>query len=215
MQVEIFSDVVCPWCYLGKRRFEAALRGFEHRDDVSVTYRSFQLDPSAPQQAGPATEMLSRKYGMTPARADQLQRQMEQRAAGDGLEYHLDGQLTGNTRDAHRLLHLAAARGLQAEVAERLFAGYFTDRRSVFTHAELTELAAEAGLDAAQVADALASGAYAAEVDADLALAREFGITAVPFFVFDRRYGVSGAQPTETLRRTLEQAWAEQADQPA
>ena len=143
MQVEIFSDIVCPWCYLGKRRFERALHGFEHRADVEVVYRSFQLDPSAPQQPVPTVEMLSGKYGMSAEQAEQMQRQMEQRAAADGLEYHLDGQLSGNTRDAHRLLHLARARSRQSEVTERLFAAHFTERRSVFTHAALAELAVE------------------------------------------------------------------------
>ena len=141
MQVEIFSDVVCPWCYLGKRRFERALAGFEHGDEVTVVHRSFQLDPSAPTGPGtPTLDMLSSKYGMSIERAEQLQREMEQRAAGDGLEYHLDGQLTGNTYDAHRLLQLARDRGRQDELAEALFAAYFTESRSVFDHDALVAI---------------------------------------------------------------------------
>jgi predicted DsbA family dithiol-disulfide isomerase len=209
MQIEIFSDVVCPWCYLGKHHFERALAAFPHRDEVSVTYRSFQLDPDAPAEPQPTVAMLAAKYAMTPQQAEQTQRQMEQRAAADGLEYHLAGQLVGNTRDAHRLLHLAAAQGRQAELTERLFAAHFTEQRSVFGRDALLVLAAEAGVDGA--ADVLDSDAYAADVDADLELARNLGVSAVPFFVLDRRYGVSGAQPVEVLSAALEQAWAERA----
>jgi predicted DsbA family dithiol-disulfide isomerase len=212
MLVEIFSDVVCPWCYLGKRRFERALAGFEQRDDVTVVHRSFQLDPSTPDGPGvPTVEMLSGKYGMTVEQAEQMQRQMEQRAAADGLEYHLDGQLSGNTFRAHRLLHLARERGRQDELLERLFAAYFTERRSVFDDDALAGLSAEAGLDRAEAERVLATDEYASDVEQDLADARAFGITGVPFFVIDRRFGVSGAQPAEVLSSALQQA-AQAAD---
>ena len=216
MQVEIFSDVVCPWCYLGKRRFERALAGFEHGNEVTVVHRSFQLDPSAPTGPGtPTVDVLSGKYGMSIERAEQLQREMEQRAAGDGLEYHLDGQLTGNTYDAHRLLQLARDRGRQDELAEALFAAYFTESRSVFDHDALVEIAERAGLDADEARRVLDSDAYAAEVERDLSDARAIGVTGVPFFVLGGRYGVSGAQPVEVLTRALEQAWAATEDVPA
>lgn len=209
MQVEIFSDVVCPWCYLGKRRFERALAGFEHRDEVTVVHRSFQLDPSAPDGPGvPTVQMLSDKYGMSVERAEQMQRQMEQRAADDGLDYHLDGQLSGNTRDAHRLLHLARERGRADELTEALFAAYFTQRRSVFDRDSLVQIATEAGLDADEAARVLDGADYAEDVERDLADARALGVTGVPFFVLDRRYGVSGAQPVEVLATALEQAHA-------
>ena len=211
MQVEIFSDIVCPWCYLGKRRFEQALAQFAHRDEVSVVHRSFQLDPTAPADAGLTVDMLSRKYGMSPDQAEQAQRQMEQRAAGDGLSYDLAGQRSGNTRDAHRLLQFALEQGRQDELVERLFAAYFTERRSVFDRESLLELAAEAGLDRAAAATVLDSDGFAAEVDHDLAEARELGITGVPFFVLDRRYGVSGAQPLDVLTTALERAWSDSA----
>jgi predicted DsbA family dithiol-disulfide isomerase len=212
MQVEIFSDIVCPWCYLGKRRFEQALAQFAHRDEVSVVHRSFQLDPSAPADAGLTVDMLSRKYGMSPDQAEQTQRQMEQRAAGDGLSYDLAGQRSGNTRDAHRLLQFALEQGRQDELVERLFAAYFTERRSVFDRESLLELAAEAGLDRTAAATVLDdSDAFAAEVDHDLTEARELGITGVPFFVLDRRYGVSGAQPLDVLTTALERAWSDSA----
>jgi predicted DsbA family dithiol-disulfide isomerase len=211
MQVEIFSDIVCPWCYLGKRRFEQALAQFAHRDEVSVVHRSFQLDPTAPADAGLTVDTLSRKYGMSPDQAEQAQRQMEQRAAGDGLSYDLAGQRSGNTRDAHRLLQFALEQGRQDELVERLFAAYFTERRSVFDRESLLELAAEAGLDRAAAATVLDSDGFAAEVDHDLAEARELGITGVPFFVLDRRYGVSGAQPLDVLTTALERAWSDSA----
>ena len=216
MQVEIFSDVVCPWCYLGKRRFDRALAGFEHGDEVTVVHRSFQLDPSAPAGPGtPTIDMLSSKYGMSIERAEQLQREMEQRAAADGLEYHLDGQLTGNTYDAHRLLQLARDRGRQDELAEALFAAYFTQHRSVFDHDSLVEIAEQAGLDGEETRRVLDSDAYAAEVERDLSDARTIGVTGVPFFVLGGRYGVSGAQPVEVLTRALEQAWAATEGAPA
>jgi predicted DsbA family dithiol-disulfide isomerase len=212
MQVEIWSDIVCPWCYLGKRRFEQALASFDHRDQVEVVYRSFELDPSAaPGVTTPTVAVLSTKYGLSPSQADAAQREMEGRAAQDGLEFHLDGLASGNTRDAHRLLHLAKARGHQAELTERLHRAYFTEGRSIFEADSLAELAAEAGLDRAEVATVLATDKYADEVDADEAMARSLGANGVPFFVIDRRYGISGAQPAPALAQALEQAWAESA----
>src|SRR5580700_9734535 len=161
MQVEIWSDVVCPWCYLGKRRFERALESFDHADEVSVVYRSFELDPSAPAGVStPTVELLASKYGMTPAQASDAQRQMEERAAGDGLEFRMSGLRSGNTRDAHRLLHLAKARGRQAELAERLHRAYFTEQASIFDHSSLTELAVQAGLDRDDVIRVLGSQEY-------------------------------------------------------
>ena len=130
MQVEIWSDVVCPWCYLGKRHFEQALEGFAHRDEVEIVYRSFELDPTIEPGTTEATvEMLARKYGMSVAQAHDAQRQMEQRASTAGLEFHMDGLRSGNTRDAHRLLHLAKEHGKQPELVERLHRAYFTEQR--------------------------------------------------------------------------------------
>jgi predicted DsbA family dithiol-disulfide isomerase len=212
MQVEIWSDVVCPWCYLGKRRFEQALASFEHRDQVEVVYRSFELDPTAEQGVTtPTVGMLTKKYGMSAAQADAAQRQMEDRAAQDGLEFHMDGLVSGNTRDAHRLLQLAKARGHQTELTERLHRAYFTEGRSIFDANSLTGLAVEAGLDRAEVTAVLAGDAYADAVEADEAMAHSLGANGVPFFVIDRRYGISGAQPAPALAQALEQAWAESA----
>ena len=210
MQVEIWSDPVCPWCYLGKRRFERALEAFDHRDEVTVVYRSFELDPSAPPGAtSPTVERLADKYGMTAGQADDAQRQMEQRAAQDGLEFRMDSLRSGNTRDAHRLLHLAKAHGVQAELAERLHRAYFTEQASIFDHSSLTELAVQAGLDRDDVIRVLGSQEYGDAVDTDEAMAQALGANGVPLFVIDRRYGISGAQPPEVITGVLDRAWAE------
>lgn len=212
MDVEIWSDVVCPWCYLGKVHFESALRSFDHRDEVAVVYRSFELDSSAPRGVTtPTVELLASKYGMSADEAHDAQRQMERRAADAGLEFHLDELRSGNTRDAHRLLQLAKARDLQPALVERLHRAYFTEQRSIFTTADLTELAAEVGLDPAEVAEVLEGNAFDDEVEADEAMARSIGVTGVPFFVIDRRYAISGAQPVDVIVRSLEHAWAEGA----
>jgi len=210
MQIEIWSDVVCPWCYLGKMRFEQALSEFEHRDDVEVVYRSFELDATA--QAGvttPTVELLADKYGMTPAQAIQAQRDMEARAAGEGLTFRMGSLRSGNTRDAHRLIQLAKDRGRQPELVERLHQAYFTDEDSVFDHDALTRLAVEAGLDRDDVTDVLASDAYGDHVDTDEAMARAIGATGVPLFVINRKYGISGAQPASTIIQVLDRAWQE------
>jgi predicted DsbA family dithiol-disulfide isomerase len=210
MQVEIWSDPVCPWCYLGKRRFERALESFGHRDEVTVVYRSFELDPSAPPGVTtPTVERLAGKYGMTAGQADDAQRQMEQRAAQDGLEFRMDSLRSGNTRDAHRLLHLAKAHGVQAELAERLHRAYFTEQASIFDQSSLTELAVGAGLDRDDVIRVLTSQEYGDAVDTDEAMAQALGVNGVPLFVIDRRYGISGAQPPEVIAQVLDQAWAD------
>jgi predicted DsbA family dithiol-disulfide isomerase len=210
MEVEIWSDVVCPWCYLGKKRFEQALASFEHRDKVQVTYRSFELDPAAPPGVtSPTVEMLAQKYGMSADQAEQAQRQMEQRAAADGLTFRMSGLRSGSTRDAHRLLQLAKASGRQDQLMERLQRAYFTEHDSIFDHDSLTRLATEAGLDREEVTDVLTSDRYSDHVDTDEAMARVLGATGVPLFVIDRRYGISGAQPPETITDVLERAWAE------
>lgn len=210
MQVEIWSDIVCPWCYLGKRRFERALADFEHRDQVQVVHRSFELDPGAPQGVTtPTVDRLAAKYGMSPAQAEQAQRQMEERAAADGLTFRMGGLRSGNTRDAHRLLQLAKDAGRQDELMEQLQRAYFTDQDSIFDHESLSRLAAAAGLDSGAVGDVLASDRYTDHVETDERMAQALGATGVPLFVIDRRYGISGAQPPETITAVLERAWNE------
>lgn len=211
MRVEIWSDVVCPWCYLGKKRFERALDSFAHAGEVEVTYRSFELDPSAPKDVTTPTERkLASKYGMTSEQARDAQRQMEQRAAEDGLTFRMSDLRSGNTRDAHRLLHLAKDRDRQADLVEKLHRGYFTEQMSIFDHAVLTKLAVDAGLDRNEAADVLASDDYGPAVDTDEAMAAALGVTGVPFFVIDRRYAFSGAQPAEAISQLLDEVWAQE-----
>jgi predicted DsbA family dithiol-disulfide isomerase len=210
LTVEIWSDIVCPWCYIGKRRFEAALEAFEHRDEVTVMWRSFELDPEAAHVGeGSAAERLAAKYGMTIARAQELQVEMTERAAGDGLEYHLDRARGGNTFDAHRLIHLAAVYGHQAAAQERLMRAYFTEGEPVSDPDTLVRLVSELGVDADEARAVLASDRFAEDVREDEQLAGQLGIQGVPFFVLDRRYGVSGAQPSDALLQALQQAWSE------
>jgi predicted DsbA family dithiol-disulfide isomerase len=210
MQVEIWSDVVCPWCYIGKRRFEAALAGFEHRDEVGVTWRSFQLDPGASAiTEGDPLDRLAAKYGMSRADAERAQARVTANAAQEGLTFHLERARSGNTFDAHRLLHHALAAGKQPALKERLLAGYFTEGEAVGEPEVLTRLAGEVGLDEPGVREVLNTGAFAAEVRHDEEEARRLGISGVPFFVVDRRYGISGAQPPAVILSTLEQAWAD------
>jgi predicted DsbA family dithiol-disulfide isomerase len=212
MQVEIWSDVVCPWCAIGKRRFETALARFEHADDVEVVWRSFELDPTAPAEvSGSATQRLADKYGVPLEQAQAMQARVTEQAAGEGLEFRLDRARSGNTVDAHRLLHLAKDRGVQGAVKERLLLAYFTDGESIADRPTLARLGAEAGLDGTEAAEVLAGDRYLADVRADQAEAAALGIQGVPFFVLDRKYGVSGAQPADLLLRALEQAYAESA----
>ncbi len=208
MKVEIWSDVVCPWCYVGKRRFEQALRGFAHRAEVQVVWRSFELDPAAPaSRDGSYAERLAEKYDTSVPEAQQMIDSMTAAAAAEGLDFHFELARPGNTFDAHRLLHLAAERGVQDAVKERLVRATFTEGEPISDHQTLVRLVAEAGLDADQATAVLAGDAFAPNVRADERDARDLGINGVPFFVIDRRYAVSGAQPAELLQRALEQAW--------
>jgi predicted DsbA family dithiol-disulfide isomerase len=213
MDIHIWSDIVCPWCYLGKRRFEHALALFDYRDEVRVTHRSFQLDPSRPRhETTNRRAMLKAKYQLTDAKVQDLDTRMEHLAEIEGLEYHLtDAGLTGNTLDAHQLLQLAKERGIQDAVIERLYRAYFTEQRSVFERDSLVSLAGEAGLDAAEARDVLERDAYLDAVAADVREARSLGVSGVPFFVLDGRYGVSGAQATEVFSEALTTAWRESA----
>ena len=216
MNIHIWSDIVCPWCYLGKRRFEHALALFDHRDDVHVTHRSFQLDPSRPRhQTTNRRAMLKAKYQLTDAKVHEMDARMEGLAEIEGLEYHLsDEGLTGNTLDAHQLLQLGKERGVQDAVIERLYRAYFTEQRSVFDRASLVTLAGDAGLDPAEARDVLERDAYVKAVEADVNEARSLGVNGVPFFVIGR-YGVSGAQATDVFGQALTRAWDERATAPS
>lgn len=210
MKVEIWSDVVCPFCYIGKRKFEGALAQFRHRDEVEVVWHSFQLRPDAPRDyAGSSHDALAEKFGGDRARAKAMNDHVTNEAAAVGLQFDFERSRPTNTFDAHRFSHLAAAHGLQDAAEEHLFAAFFTEGRHIGQPDTLREIATEIGLDPEAVTAMLASDAYTAEVNADLAEAREIGISGVPFFVIDRQYGVSGAQPTETFLEVLQQVWAE------
>lgn len=210
MQVEIWSDIVCPWCYIGKRRFEAALANFKQRDQIQITWKSFQLDPNAPRVSDETlNQMLAKKYGMSAEKAASANAQVTSLAAQVGLDYHLELAHPGNTFDAHRLIHLAANHGLQGEMKERLMLAYFTEGQPVGDVETLIKLAVEVGLDADEARTVLAGDTYADEVIADEREARTLGISGVPFFVIDEKYGISGAQPTELFQQALEQAWSE------
>ena len=215
MDVEIWSDIACPWCYIGKRRFEAALADSEHRDDVRVTWRSFELDPSAPdEREGERAARLAEKYGITVERAREMERSMTETAAGEGLEFRFDLARSGTTFDAHRLVHLAAEHGVQDAMKERLLKAYFSQGELMSDRDTLVRLAGEVGLDEDEVRDMLAGDRFAEEVRDDERTAGAFGISAVPTFVVDRKLGVSGAHPPEALLQLLREGWSRRAPAP-
>lgn len=212
LRIDIWSDIACPWCYVGKRRLEQALARFPHRAEVDIVWRAFELDPSAPRVRDPEqsyAERLARKYGTTPPQAQAMIDRMVDTAAGDGLTMRFDHIRPGNTFDAHRLLHLAHLRGLQDALKERLFRAYLTEGQAIGEPGVLAPLAIEVGLPADEVTELLAGDLHAADVRKDEALARELGISGVPFFVLAGRLGVSGAQPADVLLGALERAWTE------
>jgi predicted DsbA family dithiol-disulfide isomerase len=213
LDVQVWSDVACPWCYVGKRRLEAALARFAHRDGVRLTWRSFELDPTAPRVREPVSyaQRLAKKYGMPATEAENRIRHLTQVAEGDGIEMRFDRIRPGNTFDAHRLLHLAAERGLQDAVKERFLRAYLTDGEPIGDPETLVRLASLAGLDPDEVRAVLASDRYANSVRSDEEQADALGIHGVPFFVLGGQYGLSGAQPAEVILRGLDQAWADAA----
>ncbi len=217
LRIDVWSDIACPWCYVGKRRLEAALAKFPHRDAVKVVWRAFELDPSAPPErpsdVGYA-ERLGKKYGCSRKEAEGMLTHMTDVAATDGLAFHFERIRSGNTFDAHRVLHLAGERGKQDAVKERYLLAYMTEGEPIGDPETLVRLAAEAGLDAEEVRATLASDAFAREVREDENEARQLGISGVPFFVLDGRLAVSGAQPAELLLRALDQAWKEIESKP-
>jgi predicted DsbA family dithiol-disulfide isomerase len=204
LTVEIWSDIVCPWCYIGKRRFERALQMVADRDGIEIVHRAFQLNPLMPKgEVRNHRDHLMAKYGLSERRAAAMQEQMERTAAAEGLEFHLAGGVTGNTFDAHRLVHLGRARGIQDAVIERLFRAHFGEQRSIFDRDSLAALGVEAGLDPEETRAALAGDAHAEGVQADLRDARGFGISGVPYYVLDRHYAISGAQPPELFAEAI------------
>jgi predicted DsbA family dithiol-disulfide isomerase len=208
--VDVWSDVVCPWCYIGKRRLEAALGRFPHRDEVAVRWRSFELDPSAPRRRElPPAEHLARKYGMTQDQVAASWARLTTLAGAEGLEYHLDRTQGGNSFDAHRLIQLGADHGLADAMQERLMGAYFSESAAIGEPDVLELLAVDAGLPPGDVREVLAGDRYTDAVRDDERLARLFGIAGVPFFVLGERHGVSGAQSADVLLQALTQAWDE------
>lgn len=210
MQIEVWSDVICPWCYIGKRRLEMALAHFPHWENVQVVWRSFELDPDAPRQSQtPLVEMLAQKYGVSQQEAAAMNARVTAAAKEVGLEYHLDRARPGNTFDAHRLLHFAATQQLVDIASERLMHAYFSESLAVSDHQALARLAPEFGIAESKALEILESDAYSSEVRADEARAASFGITAVPCFLLDENIAIAGAQPVEVFADTLLQAWQE------
>ncbi len=212
LRVDVWSDLACPWCYVGKKHLEQALAQFPHRDEVEVTYRSFELDPAAPRTPKDPSvthaERLARKYRMPVAEAQGRILSLTALGKTEGIDFQFDKVSPTNTFDAHRLLQFAGAHGKRLELKDRLLRAYFSEGAALGDHEVLVRLGAEVGLDAEAVREMLASGAFSAEVRGDEAQAQEYGISGVPFFVLGR-YGVSGAQPAEVLLKALQTAWSE------
>jgi predicted DsbA family dithiol-disulfide isomerase len=207
MRVDIWSDVICPWCYVGKARFEKALSSFAHRDEVEVVYHSFELDPGYPKDSRETTfAMLGRKYGMSEAEARAAESRVAGLAEAEGLGFQPERPV-GNTFDIHRVLHLGLAKGVQAQLLNAVNDAYFGQGRQVFDRDVITEIAAETGLDATAAGDVIDGDSYSEDVRRDELQARQLGVSGVPFFVFDMALGVSGAQPTEMFASALQQAW--------
>ncbi|MFE2999054.1 DsbA family oxidoreductase [Nocardia sp. NPDC059246] len=207
MKIEVWSDLVCPWCFIGKRRMEKALAQYEHADNVQVIWRSYQLDPNQLRGENiPTSEMLSHKHGVTPGQAKTMNDRVSALAAEEGLAYQLDKAVTANTFDALRLTHLAGAHNLTDAMYERLLRAALMEGEAIDDTDTLVRLATEAGLPAEVARKALDDGAFADEVDDDIRQARDLGVGGVPFYVIDRTYGISGAQSVETILAALRKA---------
>lgn len=209
MKVEFWSDIVCPWCYIGKRRFEKALSQFEHQDQVEVTWRSFELDPSSALIGEDIVESLTKKFGRSTSEVKQMTAQITALAAQDGLEYRFDLMKSGNSFDAHRLLHLSVEQGLHKNFNELLYKSYFTEGMLIGDIDSLKKIAAEAGLDSSEVNRVLESDAYADKVRDDEARASSLKVSGVPFVLVDEKYAISGAQSADVFLETLRKGWIE------
>ncbi|WP_031031038.1 DsbA family oxidoreductase, partial [Streptomyces sp. NRRL WC-3725] len=212
MRVEIWTDVACPWCYVGRARFDRGLAAFEHRDEVEVVHRSFELNPQAENGTVPIIDAVAAQYGRTREQQVAREEQAAAMAREVGLDFRVGGRVFGNTFDVHRLVHFARTHSRQAEMMDLAFRANFAEERSIYDRETLVALAVEAGLDEASAREVLDDPtAFAEDVRADERLAAEMGAGGVPFFVLNRRYGVSGVQSPETFTRALEQAWADRA----
>ncbi len=210
MQVEIWSDVMCPFCYIGKRKFETALNQFADKDEIEIVWKSFQLDPNQPTVPDKTVQQyLAERKGMSVQQAQQMTDHVTNVAKQAGLTFHFDKAVTANSFDAHRVSHLAKQHGVQNELEEQLFAAYFTDGKNTADHATLVELGTEVGLKAEEIQTVLRSDQHADDVRTDIYEARQLGVQGVPFFVFNRKYAVSGAQESQTFLGALSKSFAE------
>ena len=210
MIIDVWSDVVCPWCFIGKRRLESALKQFEHREDVVIRHRSFELQPEMTHNV-PTGQLLAEKYNVSVNQVAEMQANVCAIADGEGLCYDLSSTVSGNTFNAHRLLLWAATIGKQDELLEALYSSYFEKSLPIFSDQDLATIAQSVGIPAADVLTFLASDQFTSEVLADKQLAAQLGATGVPFFVFDMKYAISGAQPLEAFIETLNTAWNEKS----
>jgi predicted DsbA family dithiol-disulfide isomerase len=208
MIIDVWSDVVCPWCFIGKRRLEKALSLFEHRDEVVIRHRAFQLQPEITTTVA-TKSYLAEKYRMAETQVEEMQANVCAVADGEGLCYNLDETLSGNTFDAHRLLLWAETIGKQDELLEAMYSAYFEKSQPLFTDEDLIKVCAVAGINSEDAASLLSSNQFSEDVLGDLELASQLGATGVPFFVIDMKYGISGAQPLEAFTQTLNTAWQE------
>ncbi len=214
--IDVWSDVVCPFCYLGDSVLQQAIEQFPHASSVEVRYHSFQLNPGFPVgEAIKADEYLASNYRMPAEQLEASHAHLTSQGRAAGLDYRFEDAVMVNTLDAHRIIHLAKAAGREHEMVMRLFKAEFTDGLNLADHEVLADLAAELGLDREKAVAALATGAFEADIRADIAQAQAYGISGVPFFVFDNKYGISGAQPITAFRQVLDKAWQDRAAQPA
>lgn len=215
MKIEVWSDYVCPFCYIGKRRLEQALEQFDHANEVEVEFKSFELDPNFPKDTDKNIhQLIASKYGITEEQARNNSVSLTQQAAAVGLDFRFDTSVPTNTFDAHRLTKFAQTKGKAAELTELLLKAHFTDSKHVGDEATLLDLGESVGLDRNEAAEVLKGEAYAKEVRIDEAEAREIGVQGVPFFVINRKYAISGAQPPEVFRDALEKVWQEESRSP-
>lgn len=210
MKVEIWSDVVCPWCYIGKRRFEAALAQFPDAGQIEIQWKSFQLDPTTPANSSIKTKpYLAKKYGITEEKVEAMTENVTQVAAEEGLEFNLGDSITVNTFKAHRFIHFSESQGKQSEAKERLLHAYFTENLDVDNDEVLMGIGVNLGLNPQQISKVLSETTYSEAVKKDFSEAQALGITGVPFFAFDRKYGVSGAQSSAVFLQYIEKAFSE------
>jgi predicted DsbA family dithiol-disulfide isomerase len=208
MEVEIWSDIMCPFCYIGKRRFENALENFEYNNEVEITWRSFQLNPDIETDPDAnINEYLAKAKGWSFEQAQQMNQRVTNMAADEGLEYNMDQAIVANSFDAHRVVQFSKDRGKANEMEEALFKAYFTDGKNIADHQTLIALAEGIGIDPTEVKSILGSEKYANTVKHDIQLAQNINITGVPFFLFDRKFAVSGARETEVFLKALKQSW--------